>query len=144
MGGKSPSSKGGSRNNKGQFVKGHNSPGPGNPFAGKVQQLRKAIFDQETPEDALAIWAKLKELAKEGDIAAIKEYLDRTVGKAVAYDPDGEQSAEGGVVIEVNVSGDRPVAPDPDAERVVTDGRSHVGNHGWPREVGEGDASRGS
>ena len=70
----------------GRWAKG-NPGGPGNPFARKVAQLRKAILDNVTEEDLLAIVEALK--AKEGSVGAAKLLLSYALGKpAPAPDPD--------------------------------------------------------
>jgi len=65
----------------GQFAKG-NPGGPGNPYAKRVAALRRALLEQVQEKDVRAIAAKLVRLAKDGDIAAAKEVLDRLMGKA--------------------------------------------------------------
>ena len=48
-----------------------------------------AMLEAVTEDDVRAVITKLVELAKGGDLAAIREVLNRTVGKAdVARDPD--------------------------------------------------------
>ena len=64
----------------GRFVAG-NSGGPGNPLASKVHRLRSLIHQCVTEEDFRQVIAKLLELAKDGDLAAIRELLDRMMGK---------------------------------------------------------------
>lgn len=64
----------------GRFAAG-NPGGPGNPHAGQVAKLRAVLLDAVTEEDMLAVVLKLLELAKGGDVAAVKLLLDRTVGK---------------------------------------------------------------
>ena len=73
------------RNSNGRFSTG-NSGGPGNPHAMKVGQLRSALIDAVSPEDIAAIVGKLVEQAKAGDVRAIREVLDRTLGKPVEAD----------------------------------------------------------
>tara|TARA_R110002111_G_C6003165_1_gene373396 strand:- start:6172 stop:6486 length:315 start_codon:yes stop_codon:yes gene_type:complete len=68
------------REKNGRFAKG-NTGGPGNPHAGRVSQLRSAILTAITPEDIDAIIKKLLVRARDGDLAAIKEILDRCIGK---------------------------------------------------------------
>src|SRR5205807_1722116 len=57
------------RDAQGRFVKG-NEGGPGNPFARRVAELRKAAMAAVTPEDMGAIMAIMAQKAKEGDVAA--------------------------------------------------------------------------
>lgn len=73
------------RERNGQFSKG-NPGGPGNPQARRVAQLRKAMLDAVTPEDFATIVANLVKLAKAGDLAAVKELFNRTLGTAVPAD----------------------------------------------------------
>ena len=70
------------RGRNGRFLPGHGG-GPGNPHAQKVHRLRSALLNAVTPEDVKEIIYKLVSMAKQGDIAAAKELLDRTLGKPV-------------------------------------------------------------
>jgi hypothetical protein len=77
-----------SRRSNGRFAKG-NPGGPGNPFARQVANLRKLILEAVTEEDLREIVRALVERAKGGDIAAIREVLNRVAGKAPeSPDPD--------------------------------------------------------
>jgi len=58
----------------------------GNPYAKKVAALRHELFQAVTPEDMRAVVLKLVEKALDGDVIAIREVLDRTLGKAEAQD----------------------------------------------------------
>ncbi len=71
------------RNANGQFAVG-NAGGPGNPHGRRVEQLRAALLDAVTDDDVRTIVAKLVEMAKGGDLRAMKEVLDRTLGKSPA------------------------------------------------------------
>jgi hypothetical protein len=71
------------RGKNGRFLPGHGG-GPGNPHAQKVHRLRAALLNAVTPADIEEIVRKLIAMAKQGEIAAIKELLDRTLGKPVA------------------------------------------------------------
>ncbi|MEX0774744.1 MAG: hypothetical protein WD042_03410 [Phycisphaeraceae bacterium] len=55
--------------------------GPGNPYAKKVAALRSALIGALAPKDMAAIVKALIAKAKEGDVPAIRELLDRTLGK---------------------------------------------------------------
>src|SRR4051812_23115097 len=81
---------------KGQFEPG-NKLGRGNPLAGRVAKIRGILLQRLTPEDAREIADALIRQAKGGDLAAIRELLDRTVGKpTVAVEisgPDGSAVA---------------------------------------------------
>ena len=70
-----------SRDKNGRFTPG-NPGGPGNPHAGQVAQLRAAILEAVGTDDVVAIIAQLVRKAREGDLAAAREVLDRTIGKA--------------------------------------------------------------
>ena len=48
--------------------------------------LRGALFDAVTPEDIAAVVEALIREARDGDVAAARELLDRVVGKAEAID----------------------------------------------------------
>jgi hypothetical protein len=65
---------------RGRFAKG-NKLGRGNPLAGRAARIRATLLKSLTPADAKEIAAVLIKLAKAGDLAAIRELLDRTVGK---------------------------------------------------------------
>ncbi len=69
------------RLNNGRFGIG-NGGGPGNPFASQVGKLRSVLLETVTPDDLKAVVVKLVELAKGGDLAAMKLLLDRTCGKS--------------------------------------------------------------
>ena len=69
----------------GRFAKG-NPGGPGNPYARQVGKLRSALLAAVTEDDIRAIVDKLVELAKDGEIRAIREVFDRTFGRPVEAD----------------------------------------------------------
>ncbi len=76
-----PSPNGGNgRDGRGRFAKG-NVGGTGNPHARHVGQLRSALLATVTSEDIEAVVGKLIELAKNGNIQAAKEVLDRIYGR---------------------------------------------------------------
>jgi hypothetical protein len=68
------------RDDRGRFVRG-NTGGRGNPHARRVGMLRTSLIRAVSDDDVRAIVAKLVELAREGDIRAAQEVLDRTIGK---------------------------------------------------------------
>lgn len=81
------------RGSGGRFAAG-NAGGPGNPHAKRVAELRAVLLAAVTDRDLRAIVAKLVERAKAGELPAIRELLDRLLGKplsgvAVRPDPDG-------------------------------------------------------
>ena len=63
-----------------RFRKG-NKFGRGNPLAGRVEQFRARLLKTLTTEDFDAITEKLIEMAKAGDLAAIREVFNRLFGK---------------------------------------------------------------
>lgn len=81
------------------FEKG-NPGGPGNPYIKRVAALRKTLLDAVTPEEMERVVRALLNKAQEGDVPAIKELLDRTVGKAVAKDDDGNDLPGIKIIIE--------------------------------------------
>jgi hypothetical protein len=68
------------RDHDGRFTKG-NPGGPGNPFAGQVARLKKLLLATLTDEDMQAIARKLIDLARDGNLPAIKLVLAYTLGK---------------------------------------------------------------
>ena len=73
------------RDGRGRFAPGWRG-GPGNPHAKRVGELRSALLAAVTPEDMATIVGKLVELAKAGDVRAIREVMDRTLGKPIEAD----------------------------------------------------------
>jgi hypothetical protein len=73
------------RDPRGRFSVG-NKAATGNPHAKRVAELRAALLDAVETDDVRAVVASLLKSAKEGDVAACRELLDRCVGKAVAMD----------------------------------------------------------
>jgi hypothetical protein len=73
------------RDGSGRFTPG-NKGGPGNPFARKVSQLRSALLETVTEDDMRRSPAKLVAMARAGDLPAIRELLERTLGKPVEAD----------------------------------------------------------
>jgi hypothetical protein len=58
----------------------------GNPFAKRVARLRSALFKAVTPADLNDVVASLLKQAKAGDVASIKELLQRLLGPPEAVD----------------------------------------------------------
>lgn len=75
----------GFRDQHGRFTRG-NAGGPGNPLGGQVAKLRSALLKAVKPADMREIVGVLVELAKAGNIQAIKELFDRTVGRPIEPD----------------------------------------------------------
>lgn len=67
----------------GRFTQGH-SFSKGNPHAKRVQQLRGALLSVVTEEDMVSVAKLLVEMAKGGNLIAIRELLDRSIGKPVS------------------------------------------------------------
>ena len=89
-----PSSNGSNgRQPGGQFGLG-NHFGRGNPNAGRVAHLRRAMLNAISAEDITAITSKLVEQAKTGDLNAIREVLNRTVGRPVPIDDETQPDQE--------------------------------------------------
>ncbi len=80
-----PNGSNGYRDASGRFARG-NAGGPGNPYAKQVGSLRSAMIEAVTPSDLKAVTRKLIVLAKSGNVPAIREILDRTLGKPVQAD----------------------------------------------------------
>lgn len=68
------------RDARGRFAAG-NVGGPGNPHAHRVAKLRSIMLEAVTQKDMREVVKVLIKRAKEGDVAAIRELLDRCVGK---------------------------------------------------------------
>lgn len=73
------------RDGRGRFSKG-NAGGPGNPFAHRVGQWRAMIVTNVSEKDMADIIRALVAAAKAGESWAIREILDRTIGKPVEAD----------------------------------------------------------
>ena len=73
------------RDPTGRFTRG-NKGGPGNPHARHVQELRRRFFAAVTEDEFLAVRQKLVDLALEGDVQAIRLYMERLMGKPEVFD----------------------------------------------------------
>ena len=73
------------RDGGGRFAPG-NKGGPGNPHAKKVGRLRAALLETVTEEDMKAVAAQLVAMARGGNLPAIKELIERTLGRPVEAD----------------------------------------------------------
>lgn len=71
------------RDASGRFAAGNNL-GRGNPHGSVVNRLRGVLFESVTDDDLKAVVSKLLTMAKSGDLAAIRELLDRVLGKPTA------------------------------------------------------------
>ena len=94
------------RDDRGRFTDG-NSGGPGNPHGGTVARMRAALLEGVTEDDLREIVAVLVEKAKAGDARAIRELLDRVLGRPCqALEV---QAREGGTEIKLTVVDGRKV-----------------------------------
>ena len=73
------------RDGRGRFARG-NAGGPGNPAGGQAERLRHALLDAVTPADIADVAAALIAQAKTGDIPAVRELLNRTLGRPTDAD----------------------------------------------------------
>jgi hypothetical protein len=72
----------------GRFAPG-NAGGPGNPYARKVAEYRKALFECVSIEELGRVVAAIKKKALEGDVAAAKLIFQYVLGKPITpVDPD--------------------------------------------------------
>ncbi len=67
------------RDAKGRFVPG-NAGGPGSPYAQAVAQLRRAVYERATPERMAEVVDAMVQRAIDGDTAAARLLLERTLG----------------------------------------------------------------
>jgi hypothetical protein len=74
------------RDENGRFKKGEWKGGPGNQHIGKVHRLRAALLKAVDTSDMKDVMAALIRRARRGDVRAIKELFDRTLGKAPIAD----------------------------------------------------------
>jgi hypothetical protein len=125
------------RDTQGKFTKG-NAGGPGNPFARQVGRLRKMLLDCVTEEDMAAIGSKLIQLAKEGNVQAIKLLFSYTLGKpAPAVQPDQLDAEEWDLFKETAVMAQElpEMVVTPDASFPLTVARAARG--GMARDMGK-------
>ena len=75
------------RNDQGQFTPGNKAArGHAKPHAAQVSKLRRALLTEVKATDVRAIMRKLIDLAKQGDLNAAREVLERTLGKPLPAD----------------------------------------------------------
>jgi hypothetical protein len=99
------------RDANGRFTRG-NPGGPGNPHAKRVASLRRVLLDAITEDDMLAIAQLLVAKAREGDLIAIRELLDRTIGKPTkTLDPDRIEADAAAIAAELQRSKLREIFP---------------------------------
>jgi hypothetical protein len=80
------------RSSNGQFGPG-NKAAKGNPHARHVARLRSALFKTVKPKDLRDVVAVLLAQAQAGDVASIKELLQRLLGPPVELDFVGRLDA---------------------------------------------------
>ena len=84
-----------SRDARGRFLPG-NPGGPGNPFARRTAQLRRALCERVTEEDIQALADQLLERSRQGDLVAMKLLFAYVLGRpAAVVDPDTFDATEG-------------------------------------------------
>ncbi len=96
---------GNGRGGHGRFLPGNQAAvGRGNPHADRVHAWRSAMVATVTEDDLRAVIAKLVERALAGEPWAIKEVLDRCLGKSVqpTAASAGEVQAEMRIHLEVD------------------------------------------
>jgi hypothetical protein len=82
------------RDSQGRFTKG-NAGGPGNPYYRRQAELKRMMLASVTEDDVQSVMQVLVGLARGGDLAAIKLFLEYTVGKpSKEVDPDKEELHE--------------------------------------------------
>jgi hypothetical protein len=89
-----PPQAGNGRDSHGRFARG-NPGGPGNPFYRHQAELKRQLLAQVTDADVMSVMRVLLGLARDGDLAAIKLFLEYTVGKpSKEVDPDQDELHE--------------------------------------------------
>ena len=69
----------------GKFLRG-NPGSKGNPLNGRANKIRCVLLAALTDEQAKKIADRLIRMATAGDMAAIRELFDRTIGKSPAFE----------------------------------------------------------
>jgi hypothetical protein len=69
----------------GKFKKGWRG-GPGNPHVRRIAALRAVVATAVAPDDMMEVMVALLDKAKAGEMAAIRELFDRTLGPAIPFD----------------------------------------------------------
>ena len=69
----------------GRFEKGWKG-GPGNPHGGRSARFRSMLLSKVTDQHLEEALEALMEQVRQGNISAIRELLDRVIGKSVAND----------------------------------------------------------
>ena len=102
----------------GRFLAG-NRAGRGNPQARRVAALRAVLLREVTGDDLRAVVRALIDKAKRGDVAAIREVLDRAVGKPTDWPIDKTPAGRVQVLVLPNANAPRPVLPEGTVAKVV-------------------------
>lgn len=68
------------RDEQGRFAKG-NAGGPGNPYAATTARLRAALLSAVTEQDIRDVIAALVAQARQGNVPAARELLERVCGR---------------------------------------------------------------
>ena len=89
------------RDGQGRFALG-NPGGPGNPLAKRVAHARATIHETVSDDDLRDVIRALVELAKGGDLAAIREVFDRLCGK-VRETADPFESVKPSNLTQINI-----------------------------------------
>ena len=97
------------RDGKGRFTQG-NPGGPGNPHAKATAAWRKVLIECVNEDDLSTVLRVLVENAKNGEPWAIKELLDRTLGRpAQAIVTEHEDGTRGPIGLPIRVEKWKPV-----------------------------------
>jgi hypothetical protein len=119
------------RTRGGRFGEG-NPGGPGDaPALAKSHQLRAALLSAVTPEDIREVAAKLLESAKGGSLPAIRELLNRCIGKPREVKDTGDASPT--LSLQLAVFGATPAAPSDALPEITLDqleGAEHATDSG--------------
>lgn len=104
----------------GKFKPGHKIKSPGNPHYLRITEYNSAIQDAITPGALKAMMRRLVRFASDGDMAAAKLVLDRTLGKATATRP---QSDMGDLGVESIATIDDVMRVSQEIVRAIVEGR---------------------
>lgn len=81
-----------------------NPGGPGNPFAGRVQELRKWAWECTTKDTFREVWDAMVGKARDGDVPAMREFFQRTMGNPIqlAYE-EGAVPKDGDTIATIKI-----------------------------------------
>ncbi|MCG3136734.1 MAG: hypothetical protein HJJLKODD_00570 [Phycisphaerae bacterium] len=123
---KSPSTNGANgRDSSGRFMPG-NPGGPGNPYAQQVAAWRGVLVNTVKASDIKMVVQRLVKAAKNGESWAVRELLDRTLGKTLttgieSYDePTPEEIIDPELVERVIVNAARRIQERRGKEKLAT------------------------